>query len=127
MNEGGWEALGLKSSYETGELVVLKETESLPLSEASRAVLQGPLGESGARAVSLVTRRGPGSVDFFEFYALSPGSYSLSASWGQAQFEVVGRENLNFRTEFGVFAAVVVLVVGFMAWKFLLRSGRAST
>jgi hypothetical protein len=115
-----WSELGLRESYDTGELIVLLETEAQPLSQASQLLLEGPLGSS-ARKMLLGTRRGPGDVDFFEFYALSPGVYTVKASWGEANFEVVGRENLPFRMEFGIFSIVVALLVGIMAWKYLIK------
>ena len=112
------EKLGLKNSYETGELIVVTDSFDRQISSSSALVLTGPEGAS-AQLLRLAPKKGPGEKLFFEFYALSPGNYSLSSEWGGGQFVVVPRKDLGFQNEFGIFSFVVAVLVLTMAWRYL--------
>ncbi len=114
MNEA-WAPAGLKSTYESGELIVLhsphKSTE-----------LNSPLyltREGQTEQVSLDIKTGAGEKKFVEFYAVDPGTYTLSSIEGRATFEVVPRQDLSFHKEFGIFFTASLLLILLMAWRYL--------
>jgi len=118
------EKLGMKETYDTGELIVVGETLDRKFSSASALVLKGPEGPA-AQVLRVAAKQGPGGKSFFEFYALRPGNYQLSSEWGTAQFVVLPREDLGFQNEFGIFSFVVAVLVLAMAWRYMRTKKRS--
>lgn len=118
-----WTKLGLKSQYETGELIVLVGAKSEPLPPKTVVLLNQ---EGKSEKIKLEAKLAPDGKEFFEFYALDPGTYQLQAQWGVASFSVVPRQGLTFQTEFGIFFAVVVALVLLMAKRYLGPKGRSN-
>lgn len=115
-----WKSLGLKDRYETGELIVLVGSETLQFPVDASITLAAP---GSSRAIPIVVKRGPGNKPFVEFYALEPGQYKISSPWETVAFTVMPRKDLGFQVEFGIFFAVVVVLVLMMARRYL-RSPR---
>jgi hypothetical protein len=119
-----WESAGLKASYETGELIVLRAPATAAAAAAPKTALyfEGPEGNA-ERRVRVEARSAPDGAPYFEFYALNAGRYRVSAPWGRTNFDVRERRALDFQIEFGLFAAVVVVLVVAMARRFKVGVG----
>ena len=116
-----WSELGLKPHYRAEELIVLRVPRAYTLPLDAKLRLEGPAPRG--EFVVLSPRREGAQNPFFEFYALRPGDYRLSASWfeGGARVEIAPSEKIGFGLEFGIFFAVVVVILVWMSRRYLMR------
>lgn len=114
------ESIGLKNQYESGELIILKGPLIENLSQDSKLIL---LESSNANRVELESKKDPSGHNFYEFFAVEPGTYQIQSTTQVATFQVVARRGLDFQHEFGIFFVVVAILVLLMAKRYLKPKG----
>lgn len=116
-----WQQLGLKDTYETGELIILSSPGDDTIQKNHQFYLRHGKNE---KKIRLDLKRSSNDGTFIEFYALEPGEYQISAPWGTAGFHVTQRVGLSFQKEFGIFTVAVVILVLLMARRYLYKPKR---